>query len=122
MVRTDARHYSDPDACEAALRRARWPGGPRCPACGGAEIVEIRTVRVLRCRGCRRKISPRRGTIMEDSPIPTGAWLAVVWAAANGEDAVGSARLAEAIGVTPKTAWSMRRRIRAAMEIDGATA
>lgn len=114
------RHYSDPDNCEAAMRRARWPDGrPNCPECGSANIGEIKTIRVLRCRDCRRKIYTKKGTIFEDSPLGLDKWLVAVWAIANCKNGISSHELARALGVTQKTAWFMLHRIRVAMEIDG---
>lgn len=114
------RHYSDPDNCEAAMRRARWPDGrPNCPECSSANIGEIKTIRVLRCRDCRRKIYTKKGTIFEDSPLGLDKWLVAVWAIANCKNGISSHELARALGVTQKTGWFMLHRIRVAMEIDG---
>jgi len=114
------KFYADADNCEAAMRKARWPGGvPVCPECQSKNIGEIKTRRLLQCRDCRRQIYTKRGTIFEDSPIGLDKWLVAVWAISNCKNGISSHELARSLGVTQKTAWFMLHRIRAVMEVDG---
>lgn len=113
------KHYANLDNCERAMRRARWPDGkPRCPDCCSANLGEIKTRRLLRCRDCRRQIYTKRGTIFEDSPLGLDKWLVAIWAIANCKNGISSHELARALGVQQKSAWFMIHRIRVAMEID----
>ena len=53
---------------------------------------------------------------MEDSPIPTGNWLVVMWLECNAKNSISSYEIHRSIGVTQKSAWFMLHRIRLAMQ------
>lgn len=113
------RYFSDLDSCEDYMRSLRWPGGRiTCPECESANVGEIKTLGLLRCRDCRRKIYTKRGTIFEDSPLGLDKWFVAVWCIANCKNGISSHELARALGVQQKTAWFMLHRIRKAMEVD----
>jgi hypothetical protein len=59
----------------------------------------------------------RAGTIFEDSRLPLGKWLAVIWILANSPSKVSSYEIAALVGITQKSAWMMLRQIRCAEEI-----
>lgn len=116
------RYFSDPDQCEAYMRRIRWSDSvPVCPNCGakGVRIGEIKTRRMLRCKDCRKQFSSRLGTVFESSKIPLDKWFLTVWLVANCKNGISSYEVARDIGVTQTTAWFMLHRIRAAMEVEG---
>jgi hypothetical protein len=52
--------------CAAALEQARWPGGFRCPRCGGAACSRVRgrTHALFQCQACRHQTSLIAGTVM----------------------------------------------------------
>lgn len=112
------RYFSDLAVCHRYLRKIRWPDGKIvCPKCGasGDRIGEIKTLGIPRCKACRHKIYPYKGTIFEDSKIKLDKWLPAIWAIANCKNGISSHEAARAIGVTQKTAWFMNHRIREAM-------
>lgn len=112
-----ARYFADLDVCEAYMRKIKWPDGKiTCPACGGTKIGEVKSRRLLRCKGCRKQIRAKVGTIFEDSPLGLDKWFVAVWSVANCKNGISSHELSRAIGVTQKTAWFMEHRIRKAME------
>lgn len=111
------RYFSDLPRCHAYMARIKWPNGITCPKCGGESCSEIRTrPGKLKCNrnACGKQFSLRDGTIFADSPVPLGSWFAIIWCEANRID-VNAQRLAELLGVTHRTAWSMRATIRGAM-------
>lgn len=115
-------YFSDPDRCEAYMRKIRWADAtPVCPNCGakGKRIGEIKTRRMLRCKDCRKQFSSRLGTVFESSKIPLDKWFLCVWLVANCKNGVSSYEVARDIDVTQTTAWFMLHRIRAAMEVEG---
>lgn len=115
-----AWYFADLDVCEEYMRHIRWPDGKiTCPACGGTKIGEVKTRHILRCKGCRKQIRSKVGTIFEDSPLGMDKWFVAVWAIANCKNGISSHELARAIGVTQKSAWFMLHRIRKAMETGG---
>lgn len=111
------RYYADPKVTFHTMIAVKWPDGKiTCPKCGGDQIGVIGSRSLYVCRDCRSQFSVRSGTIFEDSAVPLGKWLVAVWCVATG-DAISSPVLAEALGVTQKTAWSMLNRIRAARHL-----
>ena len=111
------RYYSDPKVCFETMLMVKWPDGQiTCPKCGGESVGVIRSRSLYSCRECRTQFSARLGTIFEDSPVSVCKWFVAAWCVANG-DAISSPKLAEVIGVTQKTAWSMLNRIRVARQL-----
>src|SRR5687768_3980029 len=80
----------------------RWPTGVFCPFCQSPENSFISTRRVWKCKGCRRQFSVRVGTIFEDSPLPLGKWLMVIWLVSNCKNGVSSYEIHRALEVTQK--------------------
>lgn len=111
------RHFSDLDVCDQYMIDLKWPDGKIvCPVCNGENIGRIASRRKLQCRNpeCRAQFSARTGTIMEDSAVPINHWLVVIWAIATGAEFT-TRSMAELLGMTSKTVWSMTHRIRMAI-------
>src|SRR5437660_12706559 len=73
-------------ACEF-LEKLRWPNGPACPFCGGAEVYRLTAKAeskkpgrngLLKCKYCRRQFTVTVGTIFEASHIPLNKWLMAI--------------------------------------------
>lgn len=110
------RYFSDLDVCTEYVAGLRWPDGPVCPKCGGAEYSYLTTRRLWKCKACKKQYSVKVGTIFEDSPLGLDKWLPAVWLAANSKNGISSHELARALGITQKSAWFMLHRIRLAMQ------
>ena len=113
------RHFADLGVCHDYMVGLKWPDGRIvCPTCGGDKIGHIATRHLLRCntKGCRKQFSAKVGTLMEDSALPLSAWFVAIWCAAN-DVKVTTARLAEALSITYRSAWYMRHRIRLASKL-----
>lgn len=113
-----ARYFSDLTICNDYMRSIKWPDGRiTCPKCGGEAVSEVKNrpgLHTCNKAGCRKQFSVRDDTLFADSPVPLSAWLTVVWCEACGVR-IASQYLAGIIGVTQKTAWSMRAAVRAAI-------
>ncbi|CAK6698388.1 IS1595 family transposase ISSysp1 [Synechococcus sp. CBW1107] len=61
------RLYGSEEQCEAALEKARWPGGFCCPRCGGREhgLVYGRRLKRYQYRTCGHQATLTAGTIMQ---------------------------------------------------------
>jgi len=61
------RLYGTEEQCEAALEKARWPDGFRCPRCNGHEygLVYGRLLKRNQCRNCSHQATITAGTIMQ---------------------------------------------------------
>jgi transposase-like protein len=113
------RHFADPEVTHNTMVELRWPSGVHCPTCGRVDVRFIATRRMWECKEKhpKKQFSSKVGTIFEDSPLSLDKWFVAIWQIANCKNGVSSYELARAIGVTQKTAWFMRHRIRLAMQI-----
>jgi len=110
------RFYSDLDVATKAFAALRWPDGPVCPWCESKENFYTPSRRGWKCKACRKRFSPKVGTICEDSPIGFDKWLTAMWMIASDKNGISSWELHRALGVTQKSAWFMLQRIRLAMQ------
>lgn len=111
--------FSNEDTAHAYLTERRWPDGSvTCPTCGTAAVLYMPKYRRWKCSNdhARRQFSVKVGTVMEDSPLPLGKWLAAIWMVANCKNGVSSYEIHRALDVTQKSAWFMLQRIRLAMQ------
>ena len=115
-------YFSNLEIATNFLAKLRWPEGPVCPRCGGKEHSYLRTRRLWKCKACKNQFSVKVGTIFEGSPVGLDKWLAMIWRLANSTDEISSYEIHPIIGVTQKTAWSMMRRIRLAMQDEASEA
>jgi len=112
-------YFSDPGTAFAEMVNFRWPDGVvRCPTCGNEQVYFIAAYWIWKCRTNhpRRQFSVKAGSIMENSKLGIDKWLIAVWLITNARSGVSSYELARAIGIPQKSAWSMLRRIRLAMQ------
>ena len=110
------RHYSDPMVCINEVGSVKWPKGtPVCPRCSAKRHSFLKTRLMWKCLECRKQFSVKVGTIFEDSPVSLDKWLCAMWMLANCKNGVSSYEVADALGVTQKTAWFMLHRIRYAI-------
>src|SRR5262245_48509339 len=81
---TLAQRFSTEDKAREYLEALRWPNGPACPRCGGAEPYRLTPkatskrpgrAGLLKCRACRKQFTVTVGTIFEDSHIKLSVWL-----------------------------------------------
>lgn len=114
--------FHDKDKAREHLEALRWPEGPVCPHCGGADkIYEIKGGRagLYKCGDCRKQFTVTVGTLFEGSKVPLNKWLMAVHLMCASNKGISSYQLHRMLGVTYKTAWFMTHRIREAMREDG---
>jgi transposase-like protein len=105
------------DRCRALLERLRWPDGVWCLRCAtGRGIAPIDSRGQFECTACGYQFSVRVGTAFHGSHLPLSKWLLAVYLMARDGKRITTNALQEALGVSYKTAWHLRRRIRAVME------
>ena len=87
LTKAPASHVGKPHTDEAAARTylegIRWPDGPVCPHCGGAdrqsriEANPAKNVRpgLLFCGHCRQQYTVTVGTVFADSKVPLHKWV-----------------------------------------------
>jgi len=111
--------FGSEDKCHAYLEELRWPDGVRCPRCDSAKISRIKDRRQFDCDGCRYQFSVRVGTLFHDSKLPLWKWFLAVYVMGESKQGVSANQLARMLGVTPKTAWYLCHRVRAALKDEG---
>lgn len=103
------------------FERVRWPNGPVCPHCSGADCStklggDAHREGVYKCKACRKQYTCTVGTVMHRSHIPIRTWLmafAILCAAKKG---VSAKQLQRELGLgSYQAAWHMCHRIRHAM-------
>jgi transposase-like protein len=122
--------FHDEDAAIALLESLRWPNGPACPHCGGADPYRLtprnpspgkRTARkgLLKCRACRKQFTVKVGTIFESSHIPVTKWLMAIHLLCSSKKGMSAHQFHRMLGITYRAAWFMAHRLRHAMVEDG---
>lgn len=127
LTREPARHtenrFTNEEAAREYLESIRWPKGPVCPHCGGAdrqyriEANPAKGVRdgLLSCGHCTKQYTVTVGTVFEDSKIPLHKWVYANHLICSSKKGISSKQLERVLGVTYKTAWFMSHRLRAGM-------
>jgi len=115
--------FQDDDAARAHLESLRWPNGPVCPQCGGADRQsrlngESHRAGLLFCGHCRRQYTVTVGTVFERSKVALHKWVLATHLMCASKKGISSHQLHRILGVTYKTAWFMSHRIREAMNIE----
>ena len=107
------------EICHTYLEGLRWPNGVACPRCGSDKISRIKARDQLDCDSCRYRFSVTAGTVFHGSHLPLWKWFIAVYLIVGAEKGVSINQLKCTIGVTYKTAWYLRYRIRTALrEVD----
>jgi len=121
-----AAHFSNEDAARELLESMRWPNGPACPHCGGADPYKLTPKPtskspgrkgLYKCRACRKQFSVLLGTIFSDSHVPVTKWLMALHLMASSKKGMSAHQLHRMLDVTYKTAWFMFHRLRYAMSV-----
>jgi hypothetical protein len=107
--------FGTESACLAYLKRARWPEGFACPACGQGCYSFIQTRRLFQCCACRRQTSLTAGTIFHGSRVPLTKWFWAIYLLAQDKKGCSALWLSKQLDVCYPTAWLMSHKIRQAM-------
>jgi transposase-like protein len=99
--------YGTEEKCEAALEKARWPAGFRCPRCEGREygLIGGRRHKRYQCRSCRHQATLTAGSIMEATKLPLSTWFLAFYLVGQSKTGISSLALMLHLGVNYRTAW-----------------
>jgi transposase-like protein len=111
-----APHFHEERAAYAFVEAQLWPDGPVCPHCGSigrSGKLSGKSTRpgLYKCYLCRKPFTIKLGTLFESSNVKLHIWLRAIYLLCGSKHRL-SGRLHESLGVTVKTAWSVRHRIR----------
>ena len=114
--------FSDEQKARRYLERLRWPKGPLCPCCGSVDdAYEIKPAGVYRCANpkCQANFTVTGNTVMERSHIALHKWLRAFHLMCSSRNGVSARQLQQTLGITYRSAWFMRQRVRKAMTAGG---
>ena len=111
------QNYPTEESARAQFEEWRWGGQKRCAHCDSVRIWEADDQKMpYRCKDCRKRFSPKTGTVMANSNLSYSTWLLAIYVAATGLKGTASTKLGSDVGCAQKSAWSLGQRIRNAWE------
>ncbi len=97
----------------------RWPEGRVCARCDSDRTREASHAKMpYWCTNCRSYFSVKVGSVMEASKIGYRKWAIAFYQILTNLKGVSSMKLHRDLGITQKSAWFLRHRIREAMRGD----
>jgi transposase-like protein len=106
------RHYGTEEQCEAALFTSRWPQGWKCLRCDGKRYsCTYNGRRLWECLGCGYQCSSIVGTVFENTKLPLTIWFLAIYLMTQSKNAVSALELKRQLGVSYKTAWSIKHKL-----------
>lgn len=108
--------FSDENYCREYLFEMRFKKGFVCPFCGCSECGKIATRHMLRCKYCRKQISPTNGTFMHGTHIKLKYWIIAAYLFMTDKGGLSAINLMKKLHMTYKTAWYLLYRFRKAMK------
>lgn len=107
--------FSSEAACAAYVRRLRWPGGFRCPGCGGTKAWATARGQ-MQCAACQRPTSAIAGTIFDGTRKPLRTWFQAMWHVTSQKLGGSALGLQRVLGLgSYQTAWAWLHKLRRAM-------
>ncbi|WP_043648228.1 transposase, partial [Chitinilyticum litopenaei] len=109
--------YGTEAQCQAALIKARWPDGFRCPHCQHPLAYEFQHGhhRYWQCRSCQHQTSLRAGTIMEQSKLTLRTWMLAIYLVTQAKTNIAALALRRQLGISWKAAWLLKHKLMEAM-------
>lgn len=105
------KRYGTEKACLKALIANRWPDGFCCPRCGCCHGYWIKHRRSFECIDCGYQASATAGTVLHGTRTKIQTWFLAIYWMASTPKAPSASELCRQLGVTYKTAWTMRQKI-----------
>ena len=103
--------------CEAALERARWPDGFRCPRCGQAahDVLRRGGRKTFQCQNGRMQTSLIAGTLFQSTPLARTLWFLAMYLISQAKTGLSALALKRQLGVSYPTAWLIQHKLMPAM-------
>ena len=122
-LRQILQKFETEKACAGTLKRVYWPGGLSCRKCHHDRFyffaATTRNFRdVCQCVNCAHRFSIKSRTVFKDSHLPLTDWWLVMYLLDCTRMRISAKAIQRMLGVSYETAWSMRDRLRRAVEKD----
>jgi len=98
-------------ACTQYIIDIRWNGKIECVYCNHNKVCTVKDGD-FKCSKCNRRFTVKTGSIFENSKLSLKKWLMAIYFVTNDKKGVSSYQLADNIGVTQKTAWSILQKLK----------
>jgi len=107
--------YGTDEQCEKTLFDARWPNGFKCERCEHDSFCYIKSRQTYQCTRCKHQASLKSNTVFHSSKIPLSKWFLAIYLISQSKNGMAALALKRHIGVSYKTAWSMKHKLMQAM-------
>lgn len=104
-------------ACMATLVELRWGRGWSCPACGHGRCAELKDRAVYQCNRCKHQVGLTAGTVFHWTKLPLTTWFLAIYHLTQSKGGMSSSELARRLGTRQPTAWLIKHKLMAAMEV-----
>jgi transposase-like protein len=110
--------YGTKPQCEAALEKARWPEGFRCPRCGGAHygVIHDRRRKRYQCKNCRHQTTLTAGTVFEATKLALTIWFQAIYVISQAKTGLSALALKRQLEVSYPTSWMIHHKLMHAMQ------
>jgi transposase-like protein len=111
------RQFATESQCEAAVERARWPQGFRCPHCAETAhyVLRVGARKVFQCRACRKQSSLIAGTLLQGTKLALTVWFLAMYLISQAKTGLSALALKRYLGVSYPTAWLVQHKLMQAM-------
>jgi transposase-like protein len=106
------RRFADEVACAEYLRTVKWPGGFRCPKCGGDRSYWVCERGREQCAACRHQTSVTSGTMFHKTRTPLKVWFRAIFEFVSAKHGCSALHLSRILGLSYETAWTWLHKIR----------
>lgn len=105
--------YGTEEQCQAALEKARWPHGFRCPNCHSDSCCNVRhgRVRIFQCNRCHKQVTLTGGTVFHSTKLPLTIWFQALFFLTQTKTSISTLELMRRIGVSYRTAWRLKHKL-----------
>lgn len=112
--------FPDEATCLEEIVQIKFPEGIFCSTCKKTtRHYKLKRGMIYTCKVCRKQTYPLAETLFEKSITPLRTWFLALFFMTQTNDGISSKQLQHELGITYKTAWRMKKNIRALMEQNG---
>ena len=105
------QRFGSEEQCWQALFRIKFPQGFRCPYCNCPHYYRIHHRQGLMCTACKKQLSLRAHTLMQNSKLPFTTWFWAMYLITQSKKSLSSLQLMRHLGVHYSTAWLLQQKI-----------
>jgi hypothetical protein len=109
------RNFDTEEKCFIYLKKERWPNGYVCQECSSSSFCFIKTRKLFQYNRCHHQTSVTRNTVFHSTNLPLKTWFIAMFFLTQSKNGISALELKRQLGVSYKTAWSMKHKLMQAM-------